>query len=40
MGTVTLSVDGGAPSSQNLSGSSTVFTLADLSGRAHGLCTS
>jgi len=39
-GTVTLSVDGGAPLSQNLSGGSTVFTLADLTGGAHSLSAS
>jgi hypothetical protein len=40
MGTVTLSVNGGAPSSQNLSGRSTVFTLADLTAGVHRVCAS
>jgi hypothetical protein len=39
-GTVTLSVDGGAPSSQTLSSGSTVFTLAGLTGGAHSLSAS
>jgi hypothetical protein len=39
-GSVTLSVDGGAPSSQGLSGGSAVFTLAGLTGGAHSLSAS
>jgi hypothetical protein len=39
-GTVTLSVDGGAASSQNLSGGSSIFTLTGLTGGAHTLSAS
>jgi hypothetical protein len=39
-GVVTLSVDGGAPSIQNLSSGSTAFTLAGLTGGAHSLSAS
>ena len=39
-GVVTLSVDGGAPLSQDLSGGSTVFTLTGATGGAHSLSAS